>query len=253
MKNRHSMKRSAVLAALTFCLIVSRTQAQEAQVGNVCSTIGQYTIASVYNPGETIVCNASNTWALVEGITSSGNVGIGTTSPVASLDVRASPSGSVGETIYGIVGQPDDLFDVYTNTTSNTLLFSIGKGGITCVNGGAGCGSSNVFAVSDNSSSAAVDIISGSSQTGNLLQIHSNTSTPYSYINSSGHVGIGTASPQATLDVNGYARLTLQSSQPVACSSTNQGAIALNHLAQMCACNGSSWIFADSVGAACSW
>jgi hypothetical protein len=68
-----------------------------------------------------------------------------------------------------------------------------------------------------------------------------------------GRVGIGTTSPQATLDVNGYARLTLQSSQPVACAAGNAGAIALNHLAQMCACNGSSWIFADSVGAACSW
>ena len=70
---------------------------------------------------------------------------------------------------------------------------------------------------------------------------------------SNGNVGIGTTSPQATLDVKGYARLALQSSQPAACSTTNQGAIALNHLAQMCACNGTSWIFADSVGASCSW
>jgi trimeric autotransporter adhesin len=68
-----------------------------------------------------------------------------------------------------------------------------------------------------------------------------------------GNVGIGTTAPQATLDVNGYARLALNSSQPVACSGTNQGAVALNHLAQMCACNGSSWIFADSVGGTCSW
>jgi hypothetical protein len=68
-----------------------------------------------------------------------------------------------------------------------------------------------------------------------------------------GHVGIGTTSPQASLDVSAYARLTLQSSQPVACSSTNAGALALNHLAQMCACNGTSWIFADSTGASCSW
>ena len=69
-----------------------------------------------------------------------------------------------------------------------------------------------------------------------------------------GNVSIGTtSSPQATLDVRGYARLTLNSSAPVTCSSTNQGAVALNHLAQMCSCNGSSWIFADSTGAACSW
>jgi hypothetical protein len=67
-----------------------------------------------------------------------------------------------------------------------------------------------------------------------------------------GNVGIGTTSPQATLDVNGYARLSLNSSQPAACSSSNPGAIALNHLAQICVCNGAAWQF-DSTGAVCSW
>jgi len=56
-----------------------------------------------------------------------------------------------------------------------------------------------------------------------------------------------------TLNVNGYARLSLNSSAPVPCSGANQGAIALTHLARMCACNGSRWIFADSTGAVCNW
>jgi hypothetical protein len=72
-------------------------------------------------------------------------------------------------------------------------------------------------------------------------------------VQGNGNVGIGTTAPQATLDVNGYARLALNSSAPVACSSSNPGAIALNHLAKMCACNGTNWNFADSAGAACSW
>jgi hypothetical protein len=73
------------------------------------------------------------------------------------------------------------------------------------------------------------------------------------YVRNDGNVGIGTTVPQATLDISGYTRLAFNASQPVACGTANKGAIALNHLARMCACNGSSWIFADSTGAACSW
>ena len=67
-----------------------------------------------------------------------------------------------------------------------------------------------------------------------------------------GRVGVGSSSPQATMDIAGYARLSLNSSAPATCSSTNGGALALNHLAQICVCNGTAWNF-DSTGAACSW
>lgn len=67
-----------------------------------------------------------------------------------------------------------------------------------------------------------------------------------------GSVGVGGVSPQATLDINGYARLKSYSSAPVACSSTNAGAIALNSSYLGCVCNGTSWIkLAD--GTACVW
>ncbi|MBI5004415.1 Ig-like domain-containing protein [Candidatus Kaiserbacteria bacterium] len=68
----------------------------------------------------------------------------------------------------------------------------------------------------------------------------------------SGNVGIGTAAPVTTLDVNGYMRLAVQSSAPMACSATYDGVIALNSVGWVCICNGSTWI-ADSTGAACSW
>ena len=55
------------------------------------------------------------------------------------------------------------------------------------------------------------------------------------------------------LNANGYAHLALSSKEPIKCSDSNQGTIALTHLARICACNGKSWIFADSTAAACSW
>jgi hypothetical protein len=49
-----------------------------------------------------------------------------------------------------------------------------------------------------------------------------------------------------------YLKLTPNSSAPATCSSTITGAIALNHLAQFCVCNGTAW-YDDVSGAACSW
>ena len=57
------------------------------------------------------------------------------------------------------------------------------------------------------------------------------------------------------LDVNGYERLKTNSSQTVACSATNDGAIALNHLYTLYVCNGgsTSWVQASDGATACSW
>jgi hypothetical protein len=149
-----------------------------------------------------------------------GNVGIGTTSPSAVQHNYAAHSGVSALRLEGADANPwaiEILDDAYsTNWSNSSGIFQDANGSLNIYGGAA-------------------------------------SANPSMVITHGGSVGIGTTSPQATLDVNGYARLKLQSSQPVACSSTNQGALALNHLAQMCACNGTSWIFADSVGASCSW
>lgn len=67
-----------------------------------------------------------------------------------------------------------------------------------------------------------------------------------------GNVGVGTTSPQATLDVNGYARLKSYNSAPIICNPTYAGSIALNSNYTGCTCNGSSWIkLSDAT--ACIW
>jgi hypothetical protein len=70
-----------------------------------------------------------------------------------------------------------------------------------------------------------------------------------------GNVGIGTTSPQATLDIQGYARLKPYSSQPVACSSTYNGAIALTAVYTTCVCKGSAsaWYLTSNGTTACTW
>jgi hypothetical protein len=70
---------------------------------------------------------------------------------------------------------------------------------------------------------------------------------------SNGSLGIGTTSPQATLDVVGFERLKLNSSAPATCSSSNEGSIALTHLAQACVCDTTpAWHVLNS-STACSW
>ena len=65
-------------------------------------------------------------------------------------------------------------------------------------------------------------------------------------------IGIGTSSPHATLDINGFARLAMNSGAPAKCTIANIGAIALNSAGHICECNGTLWSF-DSNGQACTW
>ena len=67
-----------------------------------------------------------------------------------------------------------------------------------------------------------------------------------------GKVGIGTASPVATLDINGYARLAPQVAAPVTCDAAHKGSMAMTDDSRLCVCDGSSWKF-DYNAVACSW
>lgn len=102
--------------------------------------------------------------------------------------------------------------------------------------------------------SAAVD--TPTSSTSNFLDIGNvifATGITGTLATPAGFVGIGTATPHATLDVNGFARLAAQTTAPATCSSTNKGALAYASAAKrLCLCNGSSWVF-DYNNSACTW
>lgn len=67
-----------------------------------------------------------------------------------------------------------------------------------------------------------------------------------------GNVGINTATPIATLDINATIRLSAQSAAPAACDASRKGAIAMAVSGRLCVCNGSAWV-AESTGGTCSW
>lgn len=69
----------------------------------------------------------------------------------------------------------------------------------------------------------------------------------------SGKVGIGTSDPQATLDINGTARLALNPIPPVPCDKPRRGTLALTHEAELCICNtDDKWTVIVTKGA-CPW
>jgi hypothetical protein len=71
-------------------------------------------------------------------------------------------------------------------------------------------------------------------------------------VTSSG-VGVNTSTPAATLDINGYARLKMNTSQPVACAVGTRGSLALTTSGRACVC-ASNDVWSDMVsGKACNW
>ena len=66
-------------------------------------------------------------------------------------------------------------------------------------------------------------------------------------------VGIGTEAPKATLDINGTAKLALNSRAPLACDAAHQGTLALTHHAALCVCDTENAWINVATGSACAW
>ena len=87
------------------------------------------------------------------------------------------------------------------------------------------------------------------------IYVGNGTSQDYSGTLIATNVGIGTATPAATLDVNGQVKIQKSSSQPFACDATHDGTIALTSGYRTCACKGGStaWVFTTDGTTTCTW
>lgn len=70
--------------------------------------------------------------------------------------------------------------------------------------------------------------------------------------NTNGRLGIGTSTPQATLDVNGIVKLKINNTEPVNCNGTTQGTLALDANTNLCVCTNTGWKQANTNNS-CQW
>ena len=94
------------------------------------------------------------------------------------------------------------------------------------------------------------DVISATRSVLEVLDVSANSLFE---VQDSGQVGISTAHPQATLDINGYARLKVYNSEPIECDSNRDGSIALNSNYTLCVCKLGVWVESTNDQPACSW
>ena len=313
--NPLSIVTGASLSPISISNTVSTNYTNIAYVGT-----GRSWFEGVGNASESAI-GIPNKWFVYDGtlgatrmvIDTSGNVGVGTTAPLAALDVQNGVTSASG-VAYGVRYQqaltasanndaltalyinPAFTNGSYTGVTNNGLIITGGNVGIgttspallnttgspdlsihnnagssgyseldlTSIQTASGGGLATIdFGTLGNSTSehrgaaisSELEATSTTNVSANLRFWTTNAGSVAERmrIDHLGNLGIETTTPQATLDVNGFARLALNSSAPATCSSSDEGAIALTHLAQVCVCDTTPAWHILNTSTACSW
>ena len=169
---------------------------------------GDYFNIIAYGDGSAVLMNQSNSYTSfgTNGtermrIDSSGNVGVGTSSPSAKLDVLGSTTGDL--IVRGSTGRGNIITNTGAADSSGILV------GTTTFQGGAstsGSAESRLSIIASGTEGSTANNRGGNIQF-YTKQSNSNTINEAMRIDSSGNVGIGTSSPAYKLDVNGGIRM----------------------------------------------
>lgn len=213
----------------SFIVVGKNSGSNSARLGYVHNTVSGNEGIYIVNSGDSY---ATAGLFLKQG----GKVGIGTTSPLGYLHVTKGAS-----TVSAVDSNADNLIlEGASNAGLSILTTAAGVGRI--VFGKPGGGNNN-----------SIGGLYFNQSTGGLsLQT---AATARLSIDSTGNVGIGTSTPAATLDVNGFMRLAKNAVQPAACSAANDGAFALTSQYTTCACKGGStaWVQTSDGTTSCTW
>jgi hypothetical protein len=177
-----------------------------------------------------------------------GNVGIGTSSPAAALDVESTTGVTIGS-------GPLNL------SSGQSVMF--GSSAYSYINGGDGSGSYLSFGTSGTSAmniNQTQQVAIGTTSHDNTLDVYGNAAigtfagndaAPSNSLIVSGNVGIGMTSPGVSLDVNGGVRAG-SSTTVTTCGSgaaNGEGTQRYNFTTHnMEYCNGSSWVGSGTSG-----
>lgn len=86
-------------------------------------------------------------------------------------------------------------------------------------------------------------ISSNSSQNGDIFVIKNN-----------GFVGLGNQNPMAHFDIDGFVRISIHSSEPMACNESKTGTLSINSNYQLCSCRSDgNWVLTADGETSCVW